>query len=122
MQIFQPDSTKIATLTRGYAKIRSTDPKLQHPTDPTLLRQITPVEHARIKVVPEKMLEGLGITIAHQMLGQSLLAQPFRPLADPTATALVPRHNRLTPPPPPPPPPPDPPPHTSPPHTPPKEA
>src|SRR3546814_10164730 len=67
MQIFQPDSTKIATLTRGYAKIRSTDPKLQHPTDPTLLRQITPVEHARIKGVPEKMIEGLGITIAHQM-------------------------------------------------------
>src|SRR3546814_1027218 len=52
MQIFQPDSTKIATLTRGYAKIRSTDPKLQHPTDPTLLRQITPVEHARLKGVP----------------------------------------------------------------------
>src|SRR3546814_9440259 len=78
MQIIQPDSTKIATLTRGYAKIRSTDPKLQHPTDPTLLRQITPVEHARIKGVPEKMIEGLGITIAHQMLGQSILAKPFR--------------------------------------------
>src|SRR3546814_17488497 len=45
MQIFQPDSTKIATLTRGYAKIRSTDPKLQHPTDPTLLRQIRSEEH-----------------------------------------------------------------------------
>src|SRR3546814_10896513 len=75
MQIFQPDSTKIATLTRGYAKIRSTDPKLQHPTDPTLLRQITPVEHARIKGVPDKMIEGLGITIAHQMLGQSFSSE-----------------------------------------------
>src|SRR3546814_9660713 len=67
MQIFQPDSTKIATLTRGYAKIRSTDPKLQHPTDPTLLRQLTPSEHARIKGVPEKMIEWLGITISHPM-------------------------------------------------------
>src|SRR3546814_8734832 len=45
MQIFQPDSTKIATLTRGYAKIRSTDPKLQHPTDPTLLRILRSEEH-----------------------------------------------------------------------------
>src|SRR3546814_4164051 len=89
MQIIQPDSTKIATLTRGYAKIRSTDPKLQHPTDPTLLRQITPVEHARIKGVPEKMIEGLGITIAHQMLGQSILAKPFRALADHIGNALV---------------------------------
>src|SRR3546814_1472524 len=89
MQIFQPDSTKIATLTRGYAKIRSTDPILQHPTDPTLLRQITPVEHARIKGVPEKMIEGLGITIAHQMLGQSILAKPFRALADHIGNALV---------------------------------
>lgn len=89
MQIFQPDSSKIATLTRGYAKIRSTDPKLQHPTDPTLLRQITPIEHARIKGVPEKMIEGLGITIAHQMLGQSILAKPFRALADHIGNALV---------------------------------
>src|SRR3546814_8044127 len=89
MQIFQPDSTKIATLTRGYAKIRSTDPILQHPTDPTLLRQITPVEHARIKGVPEKMIEGLGITIAHQMLGQSILAKPFRALADHIGNARV---------------------------------
>ena len=89
MQIFQPDSHKIATLTRGYAKIRSTDPKLQHPTDPKLLRQITPLEHARIKGVPEKMVEGLGITLAHQMLGQSILAKPFRALADHIGNALV---------------------------------
>src|SRR3546814_9683665 len=64
-------------------------PILQHPTDPTLLRQITPVEHARIKGVPEKMIEGLGITIAHQMLGQSILAKPFRALADHIGNALV---------------------------------
>lgn len=89
MQIFKPESSKIATLTRGYAKIRSTDPKLQHPTNPSLLRQITPIEHARIKGVPEKMIEGLGITIAHQMLGQSILAKPFRALADHIGNALV---------------------------------
>src|SRR3546814_20429380 len=96
MQIFQPDSTKIATLTRGYAKIRSTDPELQHPTDPTLLRQITPVEHARIKGVPEKMIEGLGITIAHQMLGQSILAKPLRHMADPLGNTIVAWQQGLT--------------------------
>src|SRR3546814_6713424 len=35
------------------------------------------------------MIEGLGITIAHQMLGQSILAKPFRALADHIGNALV---------------------------------
>src|SRR3546814_2739012 len=52
MQIFQPDSTKIATLTRGYAKIRSTDPTPQHPTEPTLTRKIPPIEHATTEGQP----------------------------------------------------------------------
>src|SRR3546814_16514195 len=70
-------------------------PILQHPTDPTLLRQITPVEHARIKGVPEKMIAGLGITIAHQMLGQSIFAKPFRALADHYGNALLAWHTGI---------------------------
>jgi DNA (cytosine-5)-methyltransferase 1 len=89
MQIFDAASTFVSTIGRGYAKIRSTEPKIQHPTDPTLLRQLTPVEHARIKGVPEEMIEGLGVTIAHEMLGQSILAKPFRALADHIGNALV---------------------------------
>ncbi|AXK43973.1 DNA cytosine methyltransferase [Erythrobacter aureus] len=89
MQICQPDSLKIPTLTRGYAKIRSTDAKIQHPSDPEMLRQVTPAEHARIKGVPTDMIDGLSITRAHEMLGQSILAKPFHALADLLGKALV---------------------------------
>lgn len=89
MQTYKEDATKIGTITRGYAKIRSTDPKVQHPTDPNLLRQLTPAEHARIKGVPVAMIEGLSITRAHEMLGQSILSKPFRALADLIGTSLI---------------------------------
>lgn len=77
MQTFAGDAEKIATITKGYAKVRSTDPKIEHPTDPDLLRQITPAEHARIKQFPEHVIEGLSATIAHEVLGQSILKGPF---------------------------------------------
>lgn len=77
MQTFSGDAEKIATITKGYAKVRSTDPKIEHPTNPNLLRQVTPGEHARIKQYPEHVIEGLGVTIAHEVLGQSVLRDPF---------------------------------------------
>jgi hypothetical protein len=57
--------------------VRSTDPKLQHPTDPKLLRQFTPGEHARIKGVPERLVDGVSATVAHQILGQGVVYPPF---------------------------------------------
>jgi DNA (cytosine-5)-methyltransferase 1 len=51
---------------------------LQHPTNPDLLRQFTPVEHARLKGIPEHLINGLGLTIAHELLGQSICYEPFR--------------------------------------------
>lgn len=80
MQIFTEDSEHIGTLTKGYAKVRSTDPKIQHPENPDLLRQITPAEHARIKQVPEHLISGLSNTIAHEVLGQSVVYTPFKDL------------------------------------------
>lgn len=80
MQILEEDASKVGTIGRGYAKVRSTEPKLRHPTDPTLLRQFTPREHARIKGIPEEMVEDLPVTTAHEMLGQSIVAAPFRAL------------------------------------------
>jgi DNA (cytosine-5)-methyltransferase 1 len=77
MQTFSGDESKIATLTKGYAKVRSTDPKIEHPDNPNLLRQITKAEHARIKQFPERVVEGLSATIAHEMLGQSIVRNPF---------------------------------------------
>ncbi len=73
MQVFNEESEHIGTLTKGYAKVRSTDPKIAHPTNPDLLRQLLPEEHARIKGVPEKLVKNASNTMAHEMLGQSVI-------------------------------------------------
>lgn len=77
MQVFGPDSTRIATVTKGYAKVRSTDPKIQHPSNPNLLRQLTVSEHARLKQYPPEIVEGLSAVIAHEVLGQGVQRDPF---------------------------------------------
>lgn len=89
MQTFGPDDGSVSTIGRGYAKVRSTEPKVRHPSNPDLLRQITPIEHARIKGVPEELVEGLSITAAHEMLGQSVLAAPFRALGERIGGAVI---------------------------------
>lgn len=77
MQIVTGFDTKCPTVTKGYSKVRSTDPKLQHPENPDLLRQFTPAEHARIKGIPERLVEGMANTTAHELLGQSICHAPF---------------------------------------------
>lgn len=86
---------------RHYAKCRSTEPFLKHPTDQSLLRIFTPVEHARLKGVPEEMIAGASNTVAHEILGQSVAypvfeavgaalgqyLQEFMETADPVAKA-----------------------------------
>lgn len=78
MQVFGADAESIGTITKGYAKVRSTDPKISHPSDPDLLRQLTPVEHARLKQIPPHLVDGLSNTIAHEVLGQSIVYPPFK--------------------------------------------
>jgi site-specific DNA-cytosine methylase len=70
MQVVTPASTKVGVLRRCYAKSGSTDPLLAHPTDGDLLRPFTVAEHARIKQVPLALVEGLGKTDGHILLGQ----------------------------------------------------
>lgn len=77
MQVFDASSHRIGTITKGYAKVRSTDPKIRHPDNPDLLRQITPIEHARVKQIPERLIAGLSDTVAHEVLGQSVVYKPF---------------------------------------------
>jgi DNA (cytosine-5)-methyltransferase 1 len=89
MQVFTAESDRVGTLTKGYSKVRSTDPKLQHPRDPSLLRQFTPVEHARLKGVPEKLVRGVSATIAHQILGQGVVYPPFAGVGRHLGEALV---------------------------------
>ncbi|RWA45583.1 hypothetical protein AU476_39920 [Cupriavidus sp. UYMSc13B] len=44
------------------------------------MRLLTATEHARAKRVPEHLIDGLSNTIAHEMLGQAVLYEPFQDL------------------------------------------
>lgn len=78
MQTFGADAESIGTVTKGYGKVRSTDPKVKHPSDPNLLRQLTPIEHSRVKQVPSHLVAGLCSTTAHEVLGQGIVYEPFK--------------------------------------------
>lgn len=76
-QLVTSDSPSVPTIGRGYSKARSTEPFLCHPTDTTLTRLFTPLEHARLKGIPESMIEGLSVCTAHQVLGQGVIYPLF---------------------------------------------
>jgi DNA (cytosine-5)-methyltransferase 1 len=88
MQIVGPDQTTCPTLTKGITKNRSTDPKFPHPTNPDLLRIPTAREHARCKGVPERLIDSLAQTTAHELLGQGIVYQPFLQLGAYVANTL----------------------------------
>lgn len=77
MQVFGPEDRKISCITKGYAKVRSTDPKIRHLSDPNVLRQVTVAEHAKVKQWPPQLFDGIAKTIAHEILGQGVLRDPF---------------------------------------------
>lgn len=87
MQIVGPESTSVGTIGAEYQKNRSTEPKVRHPVQgDALLRLLTPTEHARIKGVPDLLIEGMPATRAHHLLGNGIVLAPFlalgRALAD----------------------------------------
>lgn len=67
------NETKIPNIGRGYAKRRSNEPFICHPEYDVnqLTRLMTVGEHARAKTIPESVVDGNGITVAHEILGQS---------------------------------------------------
>jgi len=81
MQIFDEESTHVSTIGRGYAKVRSTEPKIRHPETPDLLRQLSPEEHGRVKGINPILIDGMSATRAHEVLGQSVLPAVFRAVA-----------------------------------------
>jgi DNA (cytosine-5)-methyltransferase 1 len=86
MQTVTLDDTSVPTLRKGYHKGGSTDPLLEHPTNPDLLRLFTVQEHARLKGVPEHLVPGNHApgsgseTMGHQLLGQGIVYEPFAEL------------------------------------------
>lgn len=77
-QLLTGEEEKCGVSGRGYAKIRSTEPQIISPFDAEKSRIFTPVEHARVKGIPEHMIEGLSDTTAHEVLGQSVCYPAFQ--------------------------------------------
>lgn len=69
-------------LGRGYKKGRGTEPFIIHPTNQELSRLFTKAEHARIKGIPQVMLEGVSETTGHEIAGQSVCFHQFESVGE----------------------------------------
>lgn len=76
-QLLTGEDEGCGTIGRGYSKARSTEPFIVAPHDPALFRLLTEREHARVKTIPESLIEGLCATTAHEVLGQSVIYSAF---------------------------------------------
>ncbi|RJX72650.1 DNA cytosine methyltransferase [Pseudomonas sp. LS-2] len=94
-QLISYNATSVGTMTRGYQRVRSTDPHLQHPTDPKLSRLFTPVEHARLKGVPASIVDGVADTKAHEILGQGVIGPVFEAVGRSIGMAITHQQDRL---------------------------
>lgn len=92
MQFVNPESTSVATIRKGYAKSGSTDVRLVHSENPALSRLLTAAEHARVKGVPQELIDGLSETTAHQVLGQGIVYEPFRAAGERIGEAILSLH------------------------------
>jgi len=77
-QLIDGTENRCGTIGRYYAKKRSTEPFVVNAEG--LERLFTPVEHARVKSIPEHLIaSGISKTIAHEILGQSVdYRQPLK--------------------------------------------
>ncbi len=80
-QLLTAQASGCGCIGRGYAKARSTEPFIQHPTEPGLSRLLTVAEHARVKTIPVELVHGVSDTTAHEILGQSVIFTAFEALA-----------------------------------------
>jgi DNA (cytosine-5)-methyltransferase 1 len=80
-QLLPSSAATCGCIGRGYAKGRSTEPFILHPTKPGLSRLLTAREHARVKTIPEEVVAGVSETVAHEILGQSVIFTAFEALA-----------------------------------------
>jgi DNA (cytosine-5)-methyltransferase 1 len=76
-QLLSGEEQNCGTIGRGYSKVRSTEPFLLSKEKSGFSRLFTPKEHARLKGIPENLIKGLSKTIAHEILGQSVLYPIF---------------------------------------------
>ena len=75
-QLLTGQEDRCGTIGRFYAKKRSTEPFLTRADGKE--RLFTPAEHARVKSIPERLIQNVSTTTAHEILGQSVdYLQPF---------------------------------------------
>jgi DNA (cytosine-5)-methyltransferase 1 len=77
-QLIDGSEDRCGTIGRFYAKKRSTEPFVVNAEG--LERLFTPLEHARVKSIPEHLIaSGISKTTAHEILGQSVdYRQPLK--------------------------------------------
>lgn len=88
-QLLKGDESYCGVVGAGYAKCRSSEPYMIHPENDDLTRIFTPLEHARLKAVPEHIVDGLSDTVAHQILGQSIIYPAFFAVAHKLGESLM---------------------------------
>lgn len=77
MQELDLTAEKVGTIGRGYAKVRSTEPRIKHPTDEKLTRLLTLTEHCAVKGAPASLIAGNSNTVGHEILGQGVIIPAF---------------------------------------------
>lgn len=88
-QLLTGEESCLGTIGRGYAKMRGTEPFIIHPTDSSLSRILTAKEHARVKNIPESLIDGVSETLAHEILGQSVVFSAFTKVTEALSISLV---------------------------------
>lgn len=81
--------SSVPTIRRLYHKAGSTDSYVIHPEKKELSRLLTPREHALIKGVPLKLIEGVCNTTAHEILGQGICYPVFQAVGKAIGMSLV---------------------------------
>lgn len=88
MQFVREDDELVPTLRKGYKKGGSTDPLLINPDNPDLFRLFTAEEHARIKGIPIHLVADASETLAHEVLGQSVLYNNVKDIGEHIGNSL----------------------------------
>ena len=87
-KLLTPEAVSVPTLRRGYQKGGSCDVRLAHPTRSGQARLFSAAEHARIKGIDPALVAGLSEKVAHEVLGQSVIAPAFTALGSLISAAL----------------------------------
>ncbi|SIR03092.1 DNA cytosine methyltransferase [Marinobacterium stanieri] len=76
-QLLTPEATEVGAIGAGYHKGRSTEPFIISPFQAGYSRLLTKYEHAAVKTIPACLISGLSSTLAHQILGNSVIHTAF---------------------------------------------